>query len=134
MTASFSVHLLDGQHHELIEAVLQLTAADASGQFGLLPHHEYFITALQPGLVRCRLADQSLQALATAGGLLRCEKNQVQIVSTRILRGTDETTLLQQLDQQLHSEQQRQQKDRQSNQNLEHSLLKGLRDWSEHQR
>lgn len=132
MKPTLTLHLLDGQRHEIIESVLQLTAADTSGQFGLLPGHEYFITALQPGLLHYRLADSVPHFIASAGGLLSCYQNQVQMVSARFLRGEADEALLHQLDQLQQQEQQRHQGDRHFRQELEHSLLKRLREWSEH--
>lgn len=133
MTA-LTLHLLDGLRHEVIESVCSLVAADASGQFGLLPEHEYFITALQPGLLRYRLEGDSQQHfIASLGGLLSCQDNQVRIVSARLLKSDDDLSLLQQLATVQQQEQQHRQGERQARVNLERNLIKRLRDWSEHQ-
>jgi F-type H+-transporting ATPase subunit epsilon len=47
-----------------------LTAADASGRFGLLPGHETFVTVLEPGLVVFRDEQDRERFAAVDGGVL----------------------------------------------------------------
>lgn len=126
-----TLHLLDGQQHLCLDKVHQLVASDASGQFGLLPGHEYLVTALVPGLLHYQDQHGLRHFLATAGGLLSCQANQVHIISTRLLQGDSEQALLDQLQQLQHQEHLIRQTEHQSRDTLERHLLRRLREWSE---
>jgi F-type H+-transporting ATPase subunit epsilon len=56
-------------------------AADASGQFGLRPGHEAFLTVLVPGLLTFRGEDGREHFVAVDGGLLRVEGRAVTVVT-----------------------------------------------------
>ena len=98
--AALCLILLDGTSSTCIEDVTSIVAADASGQFGLLPGHDALVTVLEPGLFRYREASKiSWSYGACVGGLLSCSpgagrRTQVRIVSRRFLHG-DEPELLQ---------------------------------------
>ncbi|HYA76688.1 MAG TPA: F0F1 ATP synthase subunit epsilon [Burkholderiaceae bacterium] len=108
--ATLTLRLLDGTSCVDVEDVTSLIAADASGEFGLLPGHAPLVTVLEPGLFRYRttLHDDWLYG-ACAGGLLSClrppeRKTQVCIVSRRFLRGEEPEALQSQLDALLERE------------------------------
>jgi F-type H+-transporting ATPase subunit epsilon len=56
-------------------------AEDASGQFGLWPGHEAFLTVLVPGVLTFRGEDGADRYVAVDGGLLRVEGRQVMVVT-----------------------------------------------------
>ena len=56
-----------------------LSAADASGRFGLLPGHETFVTVLEPGLVRFRDEQDHERFAAVDGGVLVLKDGLVSI-------------------------------------------------------
>lgn len=58
-----------------------LSAADASGRFGLLSHHQRFLTLLAPCVLSFREEDGSQRYAAADGGVLLLEKNRVSIVT-----------------------------------------------------
>ncbi len=58
-----------------------LSAADASGRFGLLPHHQRFLTLLVPCVLSFCEEDGSQRYAAADGGVLLLEKNRVSIVT-----------------------------------------------------
>src|SRR5262249_46810224 len=54
---------------ELIdERVAEVTAQGALGQFGVLPEHAAFLTALDPGLLTYRIPGGAEQSIALKGG------------------------------------------------------------------
>jgi F-type H+-transporting ATPase subunit epsilon len=57
-----------------------LRAADATGQFGLLPNHEPFVTVLEPGVLIFRQEDGRERFAAVDGGVLFSERNHLRIV------------------------------------------------------
>jgi F-type H+-transporting ATPase subunit epsilon len=56
-------------------------AADASGEFGLWPGHEAFLTALVPGVLSVRREDGGESFVAVDGGLLLVEGRGVTVVT-----------------------------------------------------
>nr|MCU0843201.1 hypothetical protein [Thiobacillaceae bacterium] len=68
--STFSLHLFAADHGEVIEDLASFTGEDQSGSFGLLAHHDRFMTALTFGLARLRFADGRHEYLGLPGGLL----------------------------------------------------------------
>lgn len=58
-----------------------LRAADASGQFGLRPGHEAFLTVLVPGVLIYRTVDGQERYVAVDGGVLLLEDDRVSVVT-----------------------------------------------------
>jgi F-type H+-transporting ATPase subunit epsilon len=56
-------------------------AADATGEFGLRPGHEAFLTVLVPGVLTFRGEDGAERFVAVDGGLLRVEGRGVTVVT-----------------------------------------------------
>jgi len=108
--ATLALTLLDGTSSLRIDEVTSIVAADASGEFGLLPGHAELVTVLEPGLFRYRTAQQAAWSFgACVGGLLSCtltpgRGTQVSIVSRRFLRGEEPEVLQTQLDDLLERE------------------------------
>jgi F-type H+-transporting ATPase subunit epsilon len=61
--------------------VVSLRAADASGQFGVRPGHEAFLTMLAPCVLSFREEDGRERYAAADGGVLVVEKDHVSIVT-----------------------------------------------------
>lgn len=129
--STLTLELLDGRSVERLEDIASLVAEDATGQFGLLPGHEALITALQPGLLRCRFVDGRWRYLACSGGALVCRHNLVQLVSARFLSAERDDQLTAQLEHRLQREKGERSTDQQARDELERALIKRLREWSE---
>ena len=63
------------------EQILGLRAADATGQFGLWPNHEPFLTLLAPCVLYFRAQDGKERYAAVDGGVLRSQAGKVSIVT-----------------------------------------------------
>jgi F-type H+-transporting ATPase subunit epsilon len=61
--------------------VVSVRAADASGQFGLLPGHEAFLTLLVPCVLSFRDESGHERYAAADGGVLVVEKDRVSVVT-----------------------------------------------------
>lgn len=80
------------------EVVLELDVSSLrvpteSGQVGLRPRVEAQVLAVEPGLVLVR-QDGSFRFIGTAGGLLRCDGEQANLLTPLAVVGTDEDDLL----------------------------------------
>jgi F-type H+-transporting ATPase subunit epsilon len=64
-------------------------AADASGQFGLRPGHEAFLTVLVPGILSVVRDDGRECFVAVDGGLLRVEGRRVTVVTRDAVTAED---------------------------------------------
>ncbi len=126
---SLCLQLLTGLEQRELTGIASLTAADDSGQFGLLPGHQPLVTWVQPGLLSYRHAEQAEQKqyLASSGGSLVSDGRTIKLVASRILGPSPEPQqLLAQLDQQLAAEQAERQGARSARADLEQSLIKRL--------
>ena len=63
--------------------IVAVRAEDESGEFGVLPRHADFVTALDVSVVIWRLADGSEGYCAVRGGLLTVEGGQTVSIATR---------------------------------------------------
>lgn len=139
MSRTLRLDLLDGRRIRQVEQVVSLIAADASGQFGVLPGHRPLVTVLAPGLLRYRLAEagpDDWRWVATVGGTLRCADGRVAIVSRRIL-GDDTSApeaLQTTLDAVLHEEQAWRESARSSQGRIETALYQRLQQLAEQPR
>jgi F-type H+-transporting ATPase subunit epsilon len=69
-------------HRVIAEArVVALQAADASGQFGIRPGHESFLTVLIPCVLRFRAEDGRESFAAVDGGVLILENGRVSVAT-----------------------------------------------------
>ena len=67
------------------ERIASLEAADASGRFGIWPHHEPLFTVLAPCVLVYRLGSGKEQYAAVDGGVLLVEAGRASIVSREAL-------------------------------------------------
>jgi F-type H+-transporting ATPase subunit epsilon len=63
--------------------VVAVRAEDESGEFGILPHHADFVTALSVSVVGWRRADDQQGYCAVRGGLLTVNGGQDVAIATR---------------------------------------------------
>lgn len=137
--AALSLILLDGTSSTRVENVTSVVAADASGQFGLLPGHDALVTVLEPGLFRYRQAYKTHWSYgACVGGLLSCSRTldrttQVRIVSRRFLHGDQPEVLQTRLDELLQREGMLRVSTRESRERLDLAFYKRMQQFSQTQ-
>ena len=103
---TFRVQLLGTDRGEAIDGVASFVGEDASGSFGLMAHHQRFMTVLAFGLARLTLADGSRQYLGLPGGLLYFVDNELRISTRRYLMGTDAAAIASVLAKEMLAEEQ----------------------------
>lgn len=123
---TFSLHLFAADHGEVIEDLASFTGEDQSGSFGLLAHHDRFMTALTFGLARLRFADGRHEYLGLPGGLLYFLDNTLRISTRRYLRDTDLSRLAGALSRELLEEERALEQTRHKLHRLEAELLRRL--------
>ncbi|MCU0934067.1 MAG: hypothetical protein MUE86_06455 [Thiobacillaceae bacterium] len=123
---TFSLHLFAADRGEVIEDLASFTGEDQSGGFGLLAHHDRFMTALTFGLARLRFADGRHEYLGLPGGLLYFLDNALRISTRRYLRDTDLSRLTGALSRELLEEEQALEQTRHKLHRLEAELLRRL--------
>jgi len=121
--STFTVLLFAADRTETIADVAAFTGEDASGSFGVLAHHDRFMTALTFGLARLQLADGSRQYLGFPGGLLYFVDNELRISSRRYLRDTDVARITEALTRELLEEEQALEQIRRKLHRLESEML-----------
>lgn len=123
---TFTLRLFAADRTEIIENVASFTGEDKSGSFGLLAHHDRFMTALTFGLARLRMADGSRDYLGLPGGLLVFVDNELRISTRRYLRDTDAERIAQSLTRELLEEEQALEQTRRKLHRLEAEMLRRL--------
>jgi len=78
---SFELEILVPDGTVVQAQVTSLQAADASGRFGLLPHHEAFLTLVAPCILEFRDAEGHTRYVATDDGVLLMEDNRARVVT-----------------------------------------------------
>ena len=124
--SSFTVHLLAADRSEVIDDVTRFTGEDASGSFGLLAHHDRFMTVLSFGLARLQRADGMTEYLGFPGGLLYFRDNELRISTRRYLRDTNVARISEALTRELLEEEQALIQTRRKLHRLEAEMLKRL--------
>ncbi len=61
--------------------VVELTAPGLDGEFGILPRHARYMTALGVGELRYRTTDGAEETLAVAGGFAEVSQDQVNVLA-----------------------------------------------------
>lgn len=64
--------------------VVSLTAPGSEGYLGVLAHHAPLITALQPGHLEIRDADQNEAVFAVSGGFLEVSENRATVLADAV--------------------------------------------------
>ncbi|SFK86615.1 F-type H+-transporting ATPase subunit epsilon [Nitrosomonas aestuarii] len=86
---TFILHIQSATQYTPVTNVTSFVGADPSGSFGILAGHARFMTALNYGLARYQLHDNSWCYLAFPGGILYFLDNHLYISSRRFLSDTD---------------------------------------------
>jgi len=123
----FSVLLQGALQHERIDNVVSFVGEDASGSFGLLGGHSYFITTLVFGLARLRYSNDNWEYLALPGAVVSFDDNILTLSTRRYLRGNDYTQISQALRDELVEEEQTLIEFKRSLEQMEQAML--LRLW-----
>ena len=98
---TFIMHLHGSTQYDKIDNVTSFVEQDDSGSFGIQAGHARMMTALNYGLARYCVANNSWVYIALPGGLLYFVNNELYITTRRYFIDTDyqriSTTLLDQL-------------------------------------
>ena len=81
MADTLTLRLLTPQREVIDEPVLQVIAEGALGQFGVLPDHAAYVTALEPGPLTFRRPGGTDQTLAVKGGYAEVRDNVVTVLA-----------------------------------------------------
>ena len=93
MSRRFALTLLDTRGTRRFDAVTMLIAADATGSFGLLAHHEPMVAVLRYGLARFLDAGR-WRYVALPGAVLRFAGNEAAIATAQYFLGEDRSGIV----------------------------------------
>lgn len=122
----FQLTLQDTTHSEVIEQVQSFVGEDASGSFGILPHHARFMSALVMGLARFRTHSGDWHYLATPGALVYFDDNRLKILTRHFILDHDYMRISQALEQQIMQDEAYLSEQKHSLKRMEDELLKRL--------
>jgi F-type H+-transporting ATPase subunit epsilon len=123
---TFVLHVLSADTTERIEDVTSFVGEDATGSFGLLPHHARFMTTLVFGLARYRRLAGAWHYLALPGALLYFVDNALFLSTRHYVCGEDYQHIAQAVQAQLMQEETALAAMRHSLRHLEEALLQRL--------
>lgn len=124
--SGFVLHLQEATRSERIENIVAFVGEDDSGQFGIHPGHERFMTMHFFGLARFQAEQQPFEYLAVPGGLLYFVEGELFLCSRRLFRHPDYEEVARVLHQQLASEERGLHDFKKSLRRLEEEMLKRL--------
>jgi F-type H+-transporting ATPase subunit epsilon len=129
------MEVYDNRQLTRVEDVCHFVGEDASGRFGLMAHHQRFMTALDIGLARFRHSgpDGDWEYLAFPAALLSFEHNLLTILTRRFWRHADFDQINRILSENLLREQQTSQALRLSLSRIEDNMLQRIWDLKRHQ-
>lgn len=122
----FELYLQSGTQYEKISNVTSFIGEDASGQFGILANHARMMTCLIYGLARYKLKDEEVEYIALPGGILYFVNNQLYISTRHYLRSKNYQEILNLMDEQLSSEEEKLKSIKESLHHLDEEMLKRL--------
>lgn len=123
---TFTLSLHDATHSEEIREVTSFVGEDASGSFGILAGHVRFITSLNLGLARFRIARRPWQYLALPGAVLYFHNNILTLTTQRYLLDDDYKRISRALENELLAEEEKLRAVKQSLHHMEEAVLKRL--------
>ena len=123
----FTLELQSAQHTERIAEVTSFVGADATGSFGIMPGRARFMTVLEYGLSRFRIADGAWRYLACPGAVLRFDGDCLTVSTRRYLYDADYERISEALAGQLAEEERSLKTVKDNLQALEQTLIKRLR-------
>jgi F-type H+-transporting ATPase subunit epsilon len=124
--SQFVLNLFDATHEQRIAGVTSFVGEDASGSFGIQPHHARFMTTLVFGLARFRLGTEEWQYLALPGAVVYFNKNELTISTRHFLIDKDLERISTLLEQQLITEEENLRATRESLHRMEQAILKRM--------
>ena len=95
------MHLQSADNYVRFDDVQSFVAEDSRGAFGLLAHHERFMTPLVYGLGQFRRKDHALQYVATVGGIAYFSENELYISTRYFIVEDDYNTISARLEHEL---------------------------------
>jgi F-type H+-transporting ATPase subunit epsilon len=122
----FVLKLYDAIHEQRITGVTSFVGEDASGSFGIQPHHARFMTTLVFGLARFRLGTEDWQYLALPGAVVYFNNNELTISTRHFLIDPDFERISTLLEQQLITEEENLHATRESLHRMEQAMLKRM--------
>jgi len=123
---ALNLHLESSTQYEKVEGVESFVGEDASGSFGILPGHAPFLTVLEFGLARFRVAGGTWEYVAAPGAVVRLGGEDLHFSARHYLRGADREQISTALRVQLAREEQALREVRQSLWQLENGMLRRL--------
>lgn len=123
---TFALLLHDTTSAKRIENVASFVGEDATGSFGILAGHAYFMTCLELGLARFRCLEGDWQYLAQPGGLLVFQDNVLSLCTRRYFLDADYARITEALTRQLLAEEESLREVKKSLAQLEQEVLKRL--------
>ena len=84
MEPTYRFKILSPKAQILDEDVVSVVAPGEAGYLGVLAHHAPLITALQPGQLEIRDADQKETIFAVSGGFLEVSENRATILADAV--------------------------------------------------
>ena len=85
MADTLTLRLLTPRSQLVDEPVVQVVAEGSLGQFGVLPDHAAFVTALEPGPLTFRRPGGEEETLAVKGGFAEVRDNVVTVLADDVL-------------------------------------------------
>jgi len=124
--SGFPLVLRGAGRSERIEGVTSFVGEDASGSFGIQPHHTRFMTVLNFGLARFRCGGDPWQYLALPGALLYFVGNEMRITTRRYLRDDDYARISRLLEEEMTAEERELSAVKKSLRRMEEELMRRL--------
>jgi len=123
---AFTLEIRDATRGQRIDGVSSFVGEDASGSFGLKAGHGRFMTTLNSGLARYRVAEGDWQYLAMPAAVLYFADRRLWIGTRRFLQDSDYDRISRLLREQLLGEEQALEDTRLSLRRMEEALLRRL--------
>lgn len=123
---TFELVLQDATHAENYHNIRSFVGEDCSGSFGLLAHHDRFMTSLVMGLSRFCINENDWHYIATPGALVYFHNNTLKLLTRHFLIDTDYMRISSALEKQLLEEEARLSEQKQSLRRMEEETLKRL--------
>jgi F-type H+-transporting ATPase subunit epsilon len=125
--SGITLHLNSAVRSERLDNVASFVGTDASGSFGILPGRTRFMTVLDYGLSRFRMADGNWVYLACPGAVLNFADDRLAVNARRYLCDQDYERISGLLAGQLAQEEDALKSVKDNLQNLEQELYRRLR-------
>ncbi len=126
--SGFTLHLQSAARYERIADVASFVGEDATGSFGILPGRARFMTLLEYGLARFRMAGGPWHYVACPGAVLYFATDELVLNTRRYLRDADYGRISALLADQLANEEAELKTVKDNLQRLERELFRRLRD------